>query len=243
MPSELVAAEVTGADFVAAIFASENMNIGTEKAEFGYQKNASVTVVLGAEADSEYQLSAIFSSNAGYVYNSAVTKVFVDGVEVTSFPQTNNNNAWSAASGTLNLTEGNHQITLTINTAWNDLSISGLKLENLNPAETFVNNATAVVDGTTITMSGKVGAEWMDLKYGVEFSANKAGTRAQKYYGAKSGDTVGDYNGSTEFTFGDWDGSFEIILEGVSTGEKTYKFFVGDNYTEEATLTVEAAAE
>ncbi|MBE7018895.1 MAG: hypothetical protein E7413_03335 [Ruminococcaceae bacterium] len=118
-------------------------------------------------------------------------------------------------------------------------------VENLKPVapivDSFLNDvvaATAV--GNTITMGGRIGAEWMDLAYGVEFTTNKTGTRAQKYYGARPGDIVSDGNGgTTTFTFGEWDGTFEIVLEGVSAGVKEYKFFVGDNYSEEATVTVE----
>ena len=109
-------------------------------------------------------------------------------------------------------------------------------------ADSFINDiAAAIVEGTKVTLSGRIGAEWMNELYGVEFTTNKTGTRAQKYYGARPGDTVGDYNGSTEFTFGEWDGTFEIILEGVSAGVKEYRFFVGDNYTDAATFEVAAA--
>ena len=118
-----------------------------------------------------------------------------------------------------------------------------LNLENLKPVspvvDSFINNVNATVSGDEIALSGRIGAEWMDKTYGVEFASNKTGTRAQKYYGAKPGDTVGDYNGSTTFTFGEWDGTFKIILQGVSAGEKEYKFFVGNDYTETATVTVE----
>ncbi len=121
-----------------------------------------------------------------------------------------------------------------------------LNLENLKVVapviDSFINDVVdAIVAGTTVTLSGRIGAEWMNELYGVEFTTNKTGTRAQKYYGARPGDIVGDYNGSTEFTFGEWDGTFEIILEGVSAGLKEYKFFVGDNYTDAATFEVAAA--
>ena len=52
------------------------------------------------------------------------------------------------------------------------------------------------------------------------------------------GDTVKDYNGSTTFTFGDWDGSFEIILEGVHAGEKELDFFVDDTVIADTNFTV-----
>ncbi len=109
--------------------------------------------------------------------------------------------------------------------------------------DSFINDiVAATAEGTTITMGGRLGAEWMNELYGVEFSSNKTGTRAQKYYGARPGDIVSDGNdGTTEFTFGEWDGSFEIILEGVSAGVKEYKFFVGTNYTDAATVEVAAA--
>ncbi len=90
------------------------------------------------------------------------------------------------------------------------------------------NPFSATVAGTTITCAGKV--EATATNYGVVFTADSTveGARAQKYYGAMPGDTVKDYEGSTTFTFGDWDGSFEIILEGVHAGEKELDFFVND---------------
>lgn len=96
--------------------------------------------------------------------------------------------------------------------------------------------------GTTITCFGKVDATVEN--YGVVFTADSTveGARAQKYYGAMPGDTVKDYNGSTTFTFGDWDGTFEIILEGVHAGEKELNFFANDTIIPEAntfTLTVQ----
>ena len=123
-------AELTGASFASAIINPTNMNVGSEKAEFGYKKSASMTVKMGVPANGTYQLSAQFSSNANYVSNSEITKVFVDGVEVTSFPQSNKVNPnWSPASDTIQLTKGDHEITLTITTSWNLLYIHGLKLE------------------------------------------------------------------------------------------------------------------
>ena len=98
--------------------------------------------------------------------------------------------------------------------------------------------------GTTITCAGKVDATVEN--YGVEFTADSTvkGARAQKYYGAMPGDTVKEYtnNGSTTFTFGEWDGTFEIVLEGVHAGEKTVSFFANDTTIAEAnafTVTVE----
>lgn len=87
---------------------------------------------------------------------------------------------------------------------------------------------SATVAGTTITCAGKVDATVEN--YGVVFTAESTveGARAQKYYGAMPGDTVKDFYGSTIFTFGEWDGSFEIILEGVHAGEKELDFFVND---------------
>ena len=119
-----------------------------------------------------------------------------------------------------------------------------LNLENLKPvlavSESFVNATGVNVDANELAFFGKVGAEYLDFKYGIEFSSNKSGTRAQKYYGAKSGDIVSDgAEGTTTFTFGDWDGSFEIILQGVSLGDKEYRFFVGNEYTAYDIVTVE----
>ncbi len=119
-----------------------------------------------------------------------------------------------------------------------------LNVENLKPVlpyvESFVNDTGVNINASELAFFGKVGAEYLDFKYGIEFTTNKSGTRAQKYYGAKSGDTVSDgAEGTTVFTFDEWDGSFEIILQGVSLGEKEYRFFVGDDYTDYATVTVE----
>ncbi len=116
-------------------------------------------------------------------------------------------------------------------------------IEYVDAREPIVTNPfSATVDGTTITCAGKVDATVEN--YGVEFTAESTveGARAQKYYGAMPGDTVKDYNGSTTFTFGDWDGTFEIILEGVHAGEKTLSFFANDTTIAEAnafTVTVE----
>lgn len=107
----------------------------------------------------------------------------------------------------------------------------------------FINDEEAIGGVKTITFAGRVGAEWMNLDYGVEFTANKEGTRAQRYYGAKDGDTVAldPAAGTTQvFTFGDWDGTFEIVLTNIAeAGNKEYKFFVGDNYTDAAIVVVE----
>ena len=96
----------------------------------------------------------------------------------------------------------------------------------------------ATIAGDVITCIGKVDATVSN--YGVEFTAESTveGARAQKYYGAMPGDTVKDYNGSTTFTFGDWDGTFEIILEGVHAGTKTLNFFANDTIIADTTFTV-----
>lgn len=102
------------------------------------------------------------------------------------------------------------------------------------------NPFSATIAGSTITCAGKVDATVAN--YGVEFTAESTveGARAQKYYGAMPGDTVKDYNGSTTFTFGDWDGSFEIILEGVHAGTKVLNFFANDTIIADTTFTVVA---
>ncbi|MBP3448362.1 MAG: hypothetical protein J6K51_05025 [Clostridia bacterium] len=103
------------------------------------------------------------------------------------------------------------------------------------------NPFSATASGTTITCIGKVDAS--ATNYGVVFTAESTldGTRAQKYYGAMPGDTVKDYYGNTTFTFGAWDGNFEIILQGVHAGAKELDFFVNDTVIEDTnfTLTVE----
>lgn len=94
------------------------------------------------------------------------------------------------------------------------------------------------VTGTTLNCWGKVDATVTN--YGVEFTADSTvnGARAQKYYGAMNGDTVKDYNGATTFTFGDWDGTFSIVLEGVHAGDKTVNFFANDTAIADTTFTV-----
>lgn len=104
------------------------------------------------------------------------------------------------------------------------------------------NPFSATASGTTITCIGKVDAS--ATNYGVVFTAASTldGARAQKFYGAMDGDTVSDgAEGTRTFTFGDWDGSFQIILEGVHAGEKELDFFVNDTVIEDTnfTLTVE----
>lgn len=100
---------------------------------------------------------------------------------------------------------------------------------------------SATAAGSTITCVGKVAAT--ATNYGVEFTAESTveGARAQKYYGAMDGDTVSDgAEGTTTFTFGDWDGSFVIVLEGVQAGSKTLNFFVDDTIIADTTFTVVA---
>lgn len=100
---------------------------------------------------------------------------------------------------------------------------------------------SATAAGTTITCAGKVDATVTN--YGVVFTAESTveGARAQKYYGAMNGDTVKDYEGSTTFTFGDWDGTFEIILEGVHAGEKELDFFANDTVIADTNFTLTIA--
>lgn len=97
---------------------------------------------------------------------------------------------------------------------------------------------SASAAGTTITCFGKVPATVSN--YGVVFTKESTVEQArdQKYYGAMPGDTVKDYNGSTTFTFGDWDGTFEIILEGVHVGDKKLNFFMNDQIIDGTNFTV-----
>ena len=99
----------------------------------------------------------------------------------------------------------------------------------------------ATAAGTTITCTGKVDATVEN--YGVVFTAESTveGARAQKYYGAMPGDTVKDYNGSTTFTFGDWDGTFEIVLVNVHAGEKELNFFANDTVIADTNFTLTIA--
>ena len=96
------------------------------------------------------------------------------------------------------------------------------------------NPFSVTADGTTITCAGKVDVTVTD--YGVEFTAESTldGERAQRYPGAVPGATVGDYDGSTTFTFGEWDGTFEIILEGVHAGDKTVSFYANSEIITDA---------
>ena len=84
---------------------------------------------------------------------------------------------------------------------------------------------------------GKIAANQLDKEYGVEIGG-------KKFYGARPGDTVSDGNeGTMTFEFDAWNGTFDIVFTNITekgtAGEKTYRFFVGDFYTDEATVTVE----
>ena len=108
-------------------------------------------------------------------------------------------------------------------------------------APVVTNPFSATVAGTTITCAGKVDATVSN--YGVIFTADSTveGARAQKYYGAMDGDTVATdatATSTTTFTFGDWDGTFEIVLEGVHTGAKVLDFFANDTIIADTHFTV-----
>ena len=103
----------------------------------------------------------------------------------------------------------------------------------------FINDEGANGGVGTITFFGRVGAEWLDEEYGVI-------VEGKDFFGAKDGDTVAadaTATSTTTFTFGDWDGTFEIVMTNITekgtAGTKTYQFFVGENVTEEATVVVE----
>ncbi len=149
----------------------------------------------------------------------------------------------ASSYGGVNCTGTSATITYRVSKGTAEANIDWEALKTEEPVEDkFINDETSAVAGTTLTFAGRVGAEWMDLDYGVEFTSNKVGTRAQRYYGAKDGDTVAldAEAGTTQtFTFGAWDGTFEIILTNVSAGDKEFKFFVGDNYTDVAVVTVQ----
>lgn len=144
------------------------------------------------------------------------------------------NTTYKKAYGGINCTGSKSTETyrVTKGTAAANFDWEALKVEDPEP------EFGASAAGTTITCFGKVAAT--ATNYGVVFTKESTveGARAQKYYGAMPGDTVKDYNGSTTFTFGDWDGSFEIILEGVHTGEKELDFFVDDTVIADTNFTV-----
>lgn len=125
-----------------------------------------------------------------------------------------------------------------------DGELTSAKAADHFAAPTYKDNRSsfsATAAGSTITCIGKVAAT--STNYGVEFTAESTveGARAQKYYGAMDGDTVSDgAEGTTTFTFGAWDGSFEIVLEGVQAGSKTLNFFVNDTIIPNTTFTVVA---
>lgn len=122
------------------------------------------------------------------------------------------------------------------NTSYGDyFTIEYVDERSSAPVDEFVNDTSSAVEGTTITCAGRVGAEHLSKKYGVEFTADSTvgGTRPQVFYGAKPGDTVSDGAGGTKtFVFDGWDGTFEIILQGVHAGTKNFRFFVGSDYTD-----------
>ncbi len=91
--------------------------------------------------------------------------------------------------------------------------------------------------GTTVDCYGKLSAEDIGKAYGVAFTK---GDKTMKYHGAKPGETVNVDGNVTELVFDEWDGTFSIVLEGVSAGDKEFRFFVGDTYVEDAfSFTVE----
>lgn len=105
---------------------------------------------------------------------------------------------------------------------------------NYTPAYECIENIIAAVDTTTnetLIFSAKLKANYLGKDYGIIFN-NK------KFYGAKPGDTVGNYNGSTEFTFDSWTGEFSIVLKEVSVGTKNYRYFIDDKMTNESKITV-----
>ncbi len=94
------------------------------------------------------------------------------------------------------------------------------------------------LDGTNVTCYGKLDATQFGSDYGVEFTAASTveGARAQRYAGAKLGDVIG---GNTVVLDG-WDGTFEIVLQGIHAGAKEFKFYIGEGYATDAfTFTVE----
>ncbi len=162
----------------------------------------------------------------------------VDGAVIEECPFTlAGTDVYSKGYGGINCTGEKSTVTYRVSkaTAAAEFDWEALKSEDPIPEPDF----TGAVAGTTITCAGKLTAEQMADVYGVEFTAESTveGARAQKYYGAKSGDIVADdpEAGTTrEFIFGEWDGTFEIILENVSAGAKEFKFFVGDAYVSDA---------
>ena len=101
------------------------------------------------------------------------------------------------------------------------------------PVEDKFINDEGATGGSTLTFYGRIGANWIGEDYGVIIEG-------KDFFGAKPGDVLGD---GTTLEFAGWDGTFEIVFENITekgtAGEKTYQFFVGDEYTEEATVVVE----
>lgn len=122
-----------------------------------------------------------------------------------------------------------------------DPIILGDAAEVLDSADVVASEATETAEGKgVLTFAGKVKAPAAAEDYGVIVNG-------RKFFGAKSGDMVSDGNGGvTEFVFGSWDGTFEIILNNITNatsgnnaGAKAYQYFVGEKYTNAANVTVE----
>ena len=186
--------------------------------------------------DGYFSVDVSATSNDGLTDAGDMVTVYfklVDGATIEANPFTiAGTDVYSKGYGGINCTGATTSASYRVskNTATGTIAWEALKPQL--PANPF--SATAA--GTTISCAGKVDATVAN--YGVEFTSNYAGTRAQKYYGAMNGDTVKDYNGSTTFTFGDWDGTFEIILEEVHAGTKVLNFFANDTIIADTTFTV-----
>ncbi len=201
------------------------------------------TEILGLhDTDKSKAFEGFFSVDVSATSNDGITDPgdmvtvyfkLVDGAKIEANPFAINS-SYSKGYGGINCTGSKSTETYRISKGTAEGSIDWEALKPAVEEPTF--SATAA--GTTITCAGKVDATVSN--YGVIFDTNAVGTRAQKYYGAMPGDTVLDYNGSTTFTFGDWDGTFEIVLEGVSAGSKTLNFFANDTIIADTTFTVVA---
>ncbi len=122
---------------------------------------------------------------------------------------------------------------------WNQITSNKIFVFTLPYATTHMNHIPTYecieniteVDNTkngTLVFAARIKANYIGKDYGVVVN-NK------KFYGAKPGDIVGDYNGSSKFTFDSWTGEFSIVVKGLPNGLKTYRYFIDDKVTNEAT--------
>lgn len=138
----------------------------------------------------------------------------------------------TSSYGGVNCTGTSATITYRVSKGTAAANIDWEALKTKIVEDKFINDEGAT-GGSTLTFYGRIGANWIGEDYGVIIEG-------KDFFGAKPGDVLGD---GTTLEFAGWDGTFEIVFTNITekgtAGEKTYQFFVGDDYTAEATVVVE----